>query len=174
MRKVVFAIIFGSGCLATIAMATCSAGSCPAVGYFFAVGRNMMDNYSLRHHVIAKFTVTGPNECFRKCRLDCNCISFSYRPTKNEKNCKLNKENRYTKPSALQQSPAGAQYYDLVIDYNVVKSEQRPPHARCANGCCRSQPCPPNFICEELCDVKGKRFRCVSQPLLDQPPVQND
>ena len=37
------------------------------------------------------------------------------------------------------------------------------PCSECQNGCCKSAPCFAKYTdrCEELCDVKGKRFRCV-------------
>ena len=58
---------------------------------------------------------------FGKCRLECQCISFNYWTTKKENNCELNYENRYLKPSELKLQ-VGAQYYDLVMAYNVVVS----------------------------------------------------
>ncbi|KAJ7352949.1 hypothetical protein OS493_032888 [Desmophyllum pertusum] len=79
----------------------------------------MVEKHVLSNSVVERFTVSGPKECFRKCRLNCQCISFNYWTTKNVDNCELNKENRHLKPSYLRQDP-GAQYYDLVIDYNVV------------------------------------------------------
>ena len=112
--RVLFAIILGIGYLATYFQENCA-----NVGYFFAVGKNIVDKHFLRDFVISKFTVLEPMECFRKCRLECKCISFNYWTTKNEDNCELNYENRYLKPSKLRPQ-AGAQYYDLVMDYNVV------------------------------------------------------
>lgn len=119
--RVLFAIILGSGYLATVTKGTCFQENCPNVGYFFAVGKNIVDKHFLRHSVISKFTVVEPIECFRKCRLECQCISFNYWTTKNEDNCELNYENRYLKPSKLKLQ-VGAQYYDLVMAYNVVVS----------------------------------------------------
>ena len=46
----------------------------------------------------------------------------------------------------------------------LQKSEQETALALCENCCCRSQSfcfTPGTLRCEELCDVKGKRFRCV-------------
>ena len=121
MRKVMFVIILGSCYLATVTMATCFQENCPNVGYFFAVGKNIVDKHALRsRYIISMFTVLGPIQCFRKCQLECKCISFNYWTTKNENNCELNEENRYLRPSDLKPQP-GAQYYDLVMDYNVVR-----------------------------------------------------
>ncbi|KAL9952265.1 hypothetical protein ACROYT_G039491 [Oculina patagonica] len=61
------------------------------------------------------------------------------------------------KPNALQRKE-GTQYYDLVIDYNVVKGSQP---TTCHNGCCQSQPCLNGGTCSEICDVKGKRSQCA-------------
>lgn len=88
---------------------------------FLCRWKNIVDKHALRSlYVISKFTVLGPIECFRKCRLECKCISLNYWMTKKENNCELNKENRYLKPLDLKPQP-GAQHYDLVIDYNVVR-----------------------------------------------------
>ena len=119
--RVLFAIILGSGYLATVTKGTCFQENCPNVGYFFAVGKNIVDKHFLRRSVISKFTVLEPVQCFRKCRLECQCISFNYWTTKKENNCELNYENRYLKPSELKLQ-VGAQYYDLVMAYNVVVS----------------------------------------------------
>ncbi len=92
-------------------------------GYYFTTGRNMVEDHSLYGHVFKKFTVSMPVECFSKCRYDCHCISFNYLTTVNQDNCELNEENKHLKPNALQRKK-GSQYYDLVIDYNVVVSKQ--------------------------------------------------
>lgn len=119
--RVLFAIILGSGYLATVTKGTCFQENCPNVGYFFPGWKNIVDKHFLRRSVISKFTVLEPIECFIKCRLECQCISFNYWTTKNENNCELNYENRYLKPSELKLQ-VGAQYYDLVMAYNVVVS----------------------------------------------------
>lgn len=93
-------------------------------GFFFATGRNMVENHTLSGYVFETFTVSMPVECFRKCQADCRCISFNYLTTGSQDNCKLNEENKYLKPSALERRE-GSQYYDLVIDYNVVVSEKK-------------------------------------------------
>ena len=79
----------------------------------------MVDKHALRYLWFERHTVARPQECFRKCRLNCRCVSFNYWPIKNETNCEMNRENRHTAQHALQ--PDGeAQYYDLVMDYNVL------------------------------------------------------
>ena len=93
-------------------------GSCLTGGFFFAHGRNMVENHALRGYVIASVTATEPIDCFRACRLDCRCISFNYQQGVSQDNCQLNEENRYTNSSALK-FLEGSHYYDLVIDYNV-------------------------------------------------------
>ena len=99
--------------------------SCPGNflpgGYYFATGTNMVQDHSLSGFVFETSTVTLPVQCFRKCRLNCRCISFNYLTKVNQNNCQLNEENKYLKPSALQPKQ-GSQYYDLVIDYKVVVS----------------------------------------------------
>ncbi len=90
-------------------------------GYCFTTGRNVVQDHSLFGHVFKTLTVSTPVQCFRKCRSDCQCISFNYLTTVNQDNCELNEENKYLKPNALQRKK-GSQYYDLVIDYNVVVS----------------------------------------------------
>ena len=87
-------------------------------GYYFATGRNMVEDHSLSGYVFKTFTVTMPVQCFRKCRSDCRCISFNY-ITVNQDNCELNEENKYLKPNAIRLKE-GSQNYDLVINYNVV------------------------------------------------------
>lgn len=84
----------------------------------------MVENHTLSGYVFETFTVSMPVECFRKCQADCRCISFNYLTTGSQDNCKLNEENKYLKPSALERRE-GSQYYDLVIDYNVVVSEKK-------------------------------------------------
>lgn len=102
MKKVVFGIILVSCCLPIHTMGTCTAqGSCPTVGYFFALGKNMVDKHSLSEFGIEIVTVSSPNECFRRCRLNCQCISFKYRTTQNRWNCELNAQNRHLKPMSL-------------------------------------------------------------------------
>ena len=95
-----------------------SKGSCLTGGFFFAQGRNMVDNHALRGHVFANVTAPEPVRCFRACQSDCRCISFNYQQSGSKDNCQLNEENRYTNFSALE-FVEGWQYYDLVIDYNV-------------------------------------------------------
>ena len=90
-------------------------------GYYFATGTNMVQDHSLSGFVFETSTVSLPVQCFRKCRLNCRCISFNYLTKVNQDNCQLNEENKYLKPSALQPKQ-GSQYYDLVIDYNSVVS----------------------------------------------------
>ena len=96
-------------------------GSCLTGGFFFARGRNMVENHALRGHVIANVTATEPIHCFRTCRLDCRCISFNYQHGVSQNNCQLNDENRYTNSSALE-FLEGSQYHDLVIDYSITVS----------------------------------------------------
>ena len=55
-----------------------SDGSCHTGGFFFAVGRNMLDNHAVLGHVFKNATVREPIECFEKCQTDCRCISFNY------------------------------------------------------------------------------------------------
>ncbi|XP_078352206.1 uncharacterized protein LOC144636876 [Oculina patagonica] len=129
-------------------------------GYYFTTGRNMVEDHSLYGHVFKKFTVSMPVECFSKCRYDCHCISFNYLTTVNQDNCELNEENKHLKPNALQRKE-GSQYYDLVIDYNVVGGSEP---TTCHNGCCRSQPCLNGGTCSEICDVRGKRLQCACPP----------
>ena len=97
--------------------------SCPGNflpgGYYFATGTNMVQDHSLSGFVFETSTVTLPVQCFGKCRLNCRCISFNYLTKVNQDNCQLNEENKYLKSNALQPKQ-GTQYYDLVIDYNVV------------------------------------------------------
>ncbi|KAJ7352950.1 hypothetical protein OS493_032889 [Desmophyllum pertusum] len=115
-----FVLLVCACCVTAFSMTTCPRQEhCDDVGYSFTLGKNMKDKYALRDYVNARFTVSGPMECFDKCPQNCRCISFNYRTTKNEHNCELNTENRHLKPSYLQPDP-GAQYYDLVIDYNAV------------------------------------------------------
>ena len=91
---------------------------CITGGFFFAHGRNMVENHALQGHVIKNVTVAEPIKCFRECQVDCRCISFNYQQSGRRDNCQLNEENRYTNSSALKFS-AGWDYHDLVIDYNV-------------------------------------------------------
>ena len=93
-------------------------------GFYFATGRNMVDNHRLTGYAFETLTVSKPVECFRKCQADCRCISFNYITTGSQGNCELNEENKYLRPSALKPRE-GAQYYDLVIDYSVVVSETK-------------------------------------------------
>ena len=93
-------------------------------GFYFATGRNMVDNHRLFGYVFETLTVSMPVECFRKCQADCQCISLNYLTTASQENCELNEENKNTKPSALKPRDGG-QYYDLIIDYNVVVSETK-------------------------------------------------
>ena len=97
----------------------CEDGKCLTGGFYFAVGRDMVDDHALVGHVIEYVTVTDPIRCFEKCRGDCRCISFNYLITSSKVNCHLNDENvRNTNSSALKQIK-GSQYYDLVINYNI-------------------------------------------------------
>ena len=98
--------------------AQCPYNHCLTGGFFFAPGRHMVDNHALLGHVFDNWTVTGPVECFRKCRCDCRCISFNYLTNVTENNCQLNDENRHTSSSGLK-SLQGSQYYDLVINYDI-------------------------------------------------------
>ncbi|KAL9952324.1 hypothetical protein ACROYT_G039561 [Oculina patagonica] len=140
--------------------ALCPNDNCLTGGFFFAPGRNMVNNHALRGHVFDNFTVKQPIECFRKCHSECRCISFNYLTNVNENNCELNEENRYTNSSALK-SLEGSQYYDLTINYNIRANV---PSAECQNGCCGSQPCVKKGTCHETCDVMGKRFTCSCPP----------
>lgn len=99
-------------------LATRSDGNCLIGGFFFAVGRNMLDNHALLGHVFKNATVREPIKCFEKCQTDCRCISFNYMKTANEDNCQLNDENKNTKSNALRPKE-NYQYYDLIIDYNI-------------------------------------------------------
>lgn len=97
---------------------TCPDGNCLVGGFFFALGRNMLDNHALVGHVFNSNTVTEPMSCFKKCQSDCRCISFNYLPSEKQDNCQLNNENKNTNSSALQPNK-GSQYYDLVINYKI-------------------------------------------------------
>ncbi|RMX45898.1 hypothetical protein pdam_00015074, partial [Pocillopora damicornis] len=132
--------------------------NCPYVKHVFAVDKNLVADHSLHNHVIATLTVSGAVECYNNCRMNCQCNSLNFWSTKNEKNCELNKENKFLKPYDLHPD-LGAQYYDLHVIYSV----KGVPCSECQNGCCKSAPCFAKYTdrCEELCDVKGKRFRCV-------------
>jgi len=93
-------------------------GSCLTGKFFFARGRNMVQNHALRGHVIANLTATEPVFCFRAGQLDCRCIAFNYQQGVTQDNCQLNEENRYKDSSALE-FLEGWQYYDLVTDFGV-------------------------------------------------------
>ena len=95
-----------------------SDGGCLPGAFFFASGRNMVEEHALGGHVIANVTAKEPIRCFKACRLDCRCISFNFQPRGLKSNCQLNEENRYTALGALE-FKAGWDYYDLVIDYNI-------------------------------------------------------
>lgn len=99
-------------------LVTPSDGNCLTGGFFFAVGRNMLDNHALLGHVFKNATVREPIKCFEKCQTDCRCISFNYLKIANEDNCQLNEENKYTKSNALTPKE-NYQYYNLVIDYSI-------------------------------------------------------
>lgn len=98
--------------------AVCSNNNCLTGGFFFATGRNMVNNHALHGHVFTRVTVTEPIKCFKKCQADCRCISFNYLTNVNGNNCELNEENRHTKSSALKHME-GSQYYDLIINYDI-------------------------------------------------------
>lgn len=95
-----------------------SDGRCLPGAFFFASGRNMVEEQALVGHVIANVTAKEPMQCFRACRLDCRCISFNFQPRGSKSNCQLNEENRYTDQSALV-FKTDWDYYDLVMDYNI-------------------------------------------------------
>ena len=97
-------------------------GNCLTGAFYFTDGKNMVDNHSLSGHGITSFNVPELTDCFRACRLDCQCISFNYKQTQNV--CQLNEESRYTNASALGFAE-GWQYYDVVIDYNIQVSKER-------------------------------------------------
>ena len=106
-------------CLYTsLFLVTPSHGNCPTGGFFFAVGRNMLDNHALSAYVFKNATVREPVKYFEKCQIDCCCISFNYLKIANENNCQLNEENKNTKSNALRPKE-NYQYYDLIIDYNI-------------------------------------------------------
>ncbi|CAH3145616.1 unnamed protein product, partial [Pocillopora meandrina] len=126
---------------------TCSRNFLPG-GYYFATSSNMETDYSLSGFVFETSTVSLLVECFRKCRLNCRCISFNYQTRVSPDNCELNEANKYLKANALQLKQ-GSQYYDLRIDYNVVS---RSHSSACHNGCCHSQPCLNGRTCQEFCD----------------------
>ena len=92
--------------------------NCLTGGFFFAPGRNMINNHALYGHVFLQVTVAQPIRCFERCQSDCRCISFNYLTNVNENNCELSEENRYTNFSALR-PVEGSQYYDLTINYDV-------------------------------------------------------
>lgn len=93
-------------------------------GFYFATGKDMVDNHMLAGYVFETLTVSMPVECFRKCQANCRCISFNYITAGSQDNCELNEENKYLKPSALRRREGG-QYYDLIIEYNVTVSETK-------------------------------------------------
>lgn len=133
-----------------------SEGRCLTGGFFFALGRNMVENHALHGHAIRSVTVTEPTKCFTECRMDCRCISFNFRQSGSGDNCQLNEENRYTNYSALKFA-LDWNYYDLVIDYDINANA---PFVDCQNGCCGNNPCLNGGTCRETCDVIGKRFTC--------------
>ena len=95
-----------------------SINNCLTGGFFFASGRNMINNYALRGHLLRQMTVTQPIRCFEKCQSDCRCISFNYLTDVNKNNCELNEESRYINFSALKPLE-GSQYYDLIVSYDI-------------------------------------------------------
>ena len=99
-------------------LVTPSDGNCLRGGFFFAVGRNMLDNHALLGHVFKNATLREPIKCLEKCQADCRCISFNYLKISNKDNCQLNEENENTKSHALRPKE-NYQYYNLVIDYNI-------------------------------------------------------
>lgn len=105
-----------------ILRAASAKGNCFPGAFYFTDGKNVVDNYALSGNGITSFSVPEPIDCFRACRLECLCISFSYKQTQNL--CQLNEESRYTNASALGFAE-GWQYYDLVIDYNVQVRRER-------------------------------------------------
>ena len=111
---IILRVLLGVSCT----QSSCHGNFLPG-GFYFATGRNMVENHWLSGYVFETLTVSLPVQCFRKCRSNCRCISFNYLTTVNQPdNCELNEENKYLKPDALQPKE-GSQYYDLVIDYNV-------------------------------------------------------
>lgn len=96
----------------------CADHTCLAGGFFFAVGRDMMEDHALVGHMFKNITVTEPMRCFEECRCDCRCISFNYLTSASQENCQLNDDNMSTNRSALKPYK-GSQYYGLVVNYNI-------------------------------------------------------
>ena len=92
--------------------------NCPYVKHVFTLDKNFVADHSLHNHVIATLTVSGAVECYNNCRMNCQCNSLNFWSTKNEKNCELNKENKFLKPYDLHPD-LGAQYYNLHVIYSV-------------------------------------------------------
>ena len=94
--------------------------ACMTNAYHFNSGRDTVKNHALGGHVIANVTARKPLFCFDACRLECRCISFNFKQSADQHNCRLNEENRYTNFDALKFAE-GWQYYDLVIDYSNIR-----------------------------------------------------
>lgn len=131
---------------------SCVSGKC-LVSFHFTIGRNAVDGHALLGHVFANVSVTEVMDCHRACQSNCRCLSFNFLTHSSQDNCQLNEENRHLKPGALTPME-GFQYYDLGIIYNSEACSQ------CYNRCCRVQPCLHGGICQENCDVTGRRFLC--------------
>ena len=109
--------LFAAPCIALCANDKCLPG-----GFFFAVGRDMIEDHALLGHVFRNVTVTEPIRCFEECRCDCRCISFNYLATVSQNNCQLNDINMNMSPSDLKPS-IGAQNYGLAVNYNIKVSK---------------------------------------------------
>ena len=89
-----------------------SNGNCILLGgFYFARGRNTVVDHSIQGADSFNVTVSGPEECFRKCSQDCRCISFNHRPPNH---CQLNDESRYTAPALLKREH-GSIYSSLQV-----------------------------------------------------------
>ena len=102
-------------------MALCANDKCLPGGFFFAVGRDMIEDHALLGHVFRNVTVTEPIRCFEECRCDCRCISFNYLATVSQNNCQLNDDNMNMSPSDLKPSE-GSHHYGLAVNYNIKVS----------------------------------------------------
>ena len=121
MKQYIFSLFVEIILLLRVSYPASAKNSCLTGGFFFTPGNSMVDNHALLGYVIADFKGLEPIDCFRACRLECRCISFNYYQTM--KYCLLNEESRYTNTGALT-FLKGWQYYDLVINYNIVVRNQ--------------------------------------------------
>lgn len=75
-------------------------------------------NFALVGYILETLSsIRSWQECFKKCLMNCQCLSFNFNEINTTENCELNDANTKLTPAEVLREKEGVDYYEPVRNY---------------------------------------------------------